>query len=108
MDSYLNALFMDEDTFNLFLPLETPSLSNFKIIYNFDYQKLDVSALTSVSERINKDAEYYESQGFTFNMGVNDILQNTVRERKAFLNTLGLTNSSYGYACFLSVYGIKA
>lgn len=74
MDSYLNALFMDEDTFfNLFLPLETPSLSNFKIIYNFDYQKLDVSALTSVSERINKDAEYYESQGFTFNMGVNDI-----------------------------------
>lgn len=75
MDSYLNAMIMESDTFYQdFLPHETPSISNLKVIYNFDYQKLDLNVLTDVSKRINSDFTYYEQQGLPFTMGVNDIL----------------------------------
>lgn len=75
MDSYLNALIMDYDTFLTdYLNTGTTALSDISARYAFDYQHMDLNALGNVTKSIEQDFEIYPSYGFRFSMGIYDIL----------------------------------
>lgn len=75
MDEYINAVFMDYDLFlGDYTNTGVTMLSGVDCRYSFDYQNLDLNNLGSVTERIAEDKEIYPSNGFTFSMGVYDIL----------------------------------
>lgn len=75
MTNYLNALFMDVDTYKTdYLSTGVTTLNS--IVYRccFDYQNMDLNALGSVTERIDADKEFFKERGYKFSMGVYDIL----------------------------------
>lgn len=75
MEDYLNALFMDPDTLlGDYLDTGVATLSSAECRYSFDYQKMDLNDLNSVTAAIEKDTEIYSAAGLTFSMGVRDIL----------------------------------
>ncbi|MBQ9947943.1 MAG: ABC transporter permease [Oscillospiraceae bacterium] len=75
MEEYLNALMMDYDTFlNDYLATGVTMLSDITSRYSFDYQEMDLNALSSVTKQIEQDFELYPAYGFKFKMGIYDIL----------------------------------
>lgn len=81
MDSYINALIMDYDTFlSGYLAEGTTMLSDITARYAFDYQKMDLNSLESITSSIEEDFSIYPSYGYKFSMGIYDILtEYTVR-----------------------------
>ncbi len=75
MDSYINALIMDYDTFlTEYLTTGTTMLSDITARYAFDYQQMDLNALGNITSQIEQDFELYPAHGFKFSMGIYDIL----------------------------------
>ncbi len=75
MDGYLNALFIDYNTFLTdYLNTGVTMLTDFYSKYCFDYQKMDLNSLESVTSHIEQDFEIYPSYGYTFTMGIYNIL----------------------------------
>ena len=75
MDQYINAFFMDYDLFlSDYLDTGVTMLSEVDCRYCFDYQNMDLNNLDSVTECLAQDKEIYDANGFTFRMGVYDIL----------------------------------
>ncbi len=75
MDEYINAVFMDYDLFlSDYIDTGVTMLSAVDCRYSFDYQNLDLNNLDSVTKSIAEDQEIYPANGFTFKMGVYDIL----------------------------------
>ena len=75
MDSYLNALFMDYDTYLAdYITTGTTTLNEVSVRYAFDYQKMDLNNLDAVTENLAQDFELYPQYGFKFSMGIYDIL----------------------------------
>lgn len=74
-DSYLNALFMDYDLFvNDYMETGVTMLSEVTFRCAFDYQKMDLNALDRITAAIAQDFEIYPANGYSFSMGVYDIL----------------------------------
>ncbi|MGN0650842.1 MAG: FtsX-like permease family protein [Oscillospiraceae bacterium] len=75
MESYLNAMFIDYDTImGEYLNTGVAMISSVDVRYSFDYQSMDLNSLASVTESIEKDFDIYRSYGYSFSMGVYDIL----------------------------------
>lgn len=75
MDDFLNAVFIDYDTMlGDYLSTGLTTLSGAESRYSFDYQKMDLNDLTSVTKAIEADREVYSQAGLSFSMGVSDIL----------------------------------
>lgn len=75
MENYLNALFIDEDTFlGDYLSTGITTLSGAESRYSFDYQKMDLNDLNSITAAIEQDEAVYSSAGMSFSMGIKDIL----------------------------------
>ncbi|MGN1340604.1 MAG: ABC transporter permease [Oscillospiraceae bacterium] len=75
MDDYLNAMFLDYDTFlGEYLDTGVTTLATAESRYSFDYQKMDLNDLDAVTKSIAKDFEIYPQYGLRFSMGINDIL----------------------------------
>lgn len=75
METYLNAMFMDYDTvMGEYLDTGVAMISSVDVRYSFDYQSMNLNSLSSVTECIEKDSEVYGSYGYSFSMGVYDIL----------------------------------
>lgn len=75
MEHYLNALFMDYDTFlGDYLSTGITTLSGAESRYSFDYQKMDLNDLNSITEAIEQDEAVYSAAGMSFSMGIKDIL----------------------------------
>ncbi len=76
MDGYINALFIDYDTFlGEYLDTGVTMLTDMYSKRCFDYQKMDLNSLESVTEHMEQDFEIYPSHGYTFRMGIYDILK---------------------------------
>lgn len=76
MDPYLNAVFMDPDTYKSDYMTTGVTTMN-SILYRccFDYQNMDLNALDDVTKKIDEDRrEIYAEAGWKFGMGVYDIL----------------------------------
>jgi putative ABC transport system permease protein len=75
MDGYLNALFMDYDVFmDDYVMTGVTVLSQIDYRCSFDYQKMDLNNLDSITESIAEDFDIYREQGYKFSMGIYDIL----------------------------------
>lgn len=75
MENYLNALFIDYDTLlGDYLSTGVTTLSSAECRYSFDYQKMDLNDLSSITEAIEEDTGIYSAAGLSFSMGVKDIL----------------------------------
>ena len=75
MEEYLNAFMFDYDTFlNDYLATGVTMLSDITSRYAFDYQEMDLNALTGITKKIAEDFELYPAYGYKFNMGIYDIL----------------------------------
>lgn len=75
MDTYLNAFFIDYDTFmNEYLSLNATMLSEVSVRYNLDYQKMNLNDLAGVTIALEDDFTAYAENGYAFEMGVYDIL----------------------------------
>lgn len=75
MDGYLNAVFMDYDSFLTdYLGTGVATLNSVDSRCCFDYQHMDLNALDSITENIAADEEIYSAAGYRFQMGVYDIL----------------------------------
>lgn len=75
MEDYLNALFMDYDTMlGDYLSTGLTTLSGAECRYSFDYQKMDLNDLSSVTKAIEEDRTVYSDAGMSFSMGISDIL----------------------------------
>ena len=75
MEDYLNALFMDYDTMlGDYLSTGLTTLSGAECRYSFDYQKMDLNDLSSVTKAIEEDRAVYSDAGMSFSMGISDIL----------------------------------
>lgn len=75
MEDYLNALFMDYDTMlGDYLSTGLTTLSGAECRYSFDYQKMDLNDLSSVTKAIEGDRTVYSDAGMSFSMGISDIL----------------------------------
>ena len=75
MDEYLNAVFMDYSLFTEdYMVCGVTMLSSVSCRYSFDYQSMDLNNLDSVTQSIAEDFEIYPANGFTFKMGIYDIL----------------------------------
>lgn len=75
MEDYLNALFMDYDTMlGDYLSTGLTTLSGAECRYSFDYQKMDLNDLSSVTKAIEEDHTVYSDAGMSFSMGISDIL----------------------------------
>lgn len=75
MDPYLNAMFIDYDTMmGEYLDTGVAMISSVDVRYSFDYQSMDLNSLSSVTESIEKDFDIYRSYGYSFSMGIYDIL----------------------------------
>lgn len=75
MDEYINAFFIDYDVFLTdYVSTGVTMLSEVISRRCFDYQRLDLNDLDSVTESIAQDMEIYPANGFSFRMGVYDIL----------------------------------
>lgn len=75
MEEYLNGLFIDYDTFTgEYLGTGVTALSAAQCRYSFDYQKMNLNDLDSITEAINEDFEVYAAADMKFSMGIKDIL----------------------------------
>lgn len=75
MENYLNALFMDYDTLlGDYLSTGLTTLSSAECRYSFDYQKMDLNDLGSITRAIEADRQVYSDAGMSFSMGISDIL----------------------------------
>ena len=75
MEDYLNALIMDYDTFvGDYLTTGVTTLSEITSRLSFDYQEMDLNSLGSITEQIAQDFELYPAYGYSFSMGIYDIL----------------------------------
>ena len=75
MENYLNALFMDYDTLlGDYLSTGLTTLSSAECRYSFDYQKMDLNDLSSITRAIEADRQVYSDAGMSFSMGISDIL----------------------------------
>ena len=75
MEDYLNALFMDYDTMlGDYLSTGLTTLSGAECRYSFDYQKMALNDLSSVTKAIEEDRTVYSDAGMSFSMGISDIL----------------------------------
>lgn len=75
MEEYINALFMDYDTFLTdYLLTGTTTLSEINVRYAMDYQKMDLNNLGKVTKHLEEDFKLYPSYGYSFSMGIFDIL----------------------------------
>lgn len=75
MEGYLNALFIDYDTMlGDYLSTGLTTLSGAECRYSFDYQKMDLNDLGSVTKAVEEDRTVYSDAGMSFSMGISDIL----------------------------------
>lgn len=75
MENYINAIIMDYGTFvDDYLTTGVTMLSEIVSRYSFDYQEMDLNALSGVTARIAEDFELYPAYGYHFSMGIYDIL----------------------------------
>ena len=75
MEEYMNAIIMDYDTFvDDYLTTGVTMLSEIISRYSFDYQEMDLNALSGVTAQIAEDFELYPAYGYHFSMGIYDIL----------------------------------
>lgn len=75
MDDYINAMFIDYDTFlGDYLDTGVTTLVSAESRYSFDYQKMDLNNLDAVTESIEEDFAIYPANNLRFSMGINDIL----------------------------------
>ncbi len=75
MDRYINALFFDYGCFSeKLLSGGNIQLTDIAVRYAFSYQSMDMNDLPSVTAAISEDFDYYKSLGYSFSMGVSDIL----------------------------------
>lgn len=75
MDGYLNAVFLDYDTFlSEYLDAGVTTLGAIECRYSFDYQKMDLNDLDKVTRSLNEDTAIYPANGLRFSMGIKDIL----------------------------------
>ena len=75
MEPYLNAFLIDYDTFlGDYLDTGVTTLGSADIRYSFDYQKMDLNDLSSITKTIDEDFTIYPANDLRFSMGINDIL----------------------------------
>lgn len=75
MDTYLNAFFMDRDTFmNGYIATNATMISEVSVRYSLDYQLMNLNDLGSVTRTLEDDLSAYPENGYAFEMGVYDIL----------------------------------
>ena len=75
LDDYLNAVFIDYDTFlGDYLGTGVAMLTEINYRCCFDYQKMDLNSLDEITESIAEDFEIYRDNGYKFRMGIYDIL----------------------------------
>ena len=75
MEPYLNAFLIDYDTFlGDYLDTGVTTLGSADIRYSFDYQKMDLNDLSSITKTIAEDFTIYPVNDLRFSMGINDIL----------------------------------
>lgn len=88
MAPYINAVFTDFDCFaNNMITASAVTLSQIEVRYNLDYQQMDMNDISSVTEEIANDFSYYGDNGYTFEMGVSNIL-NQYTERASKLTNI--------------------
>ncbi|MCM1461586.1 MAG: ABC transporter permease [Bacteroides sp.] len=76
MDRYVNALVTDYDCFSEhLLGGGHAQLTDISVSYALAYQSMDMNDLPSVTAAIGEDFERYASLGYTFRMGIFDILE---------------------------------
>ncbi len=75
MEDYLNALFIDHDTMlGDYLSTGVTTLSSVQCRYSFDYQKMNLNDLSSITRSIEEDFSIYSAADLSFSMGIKDIL----------------------------------
>ncbi len=75
MEDYLNAMFIDCDTFlGDYLDTGVTTLESAECRYSFDYQKMDLNDLDAVTKSIEEDFTIYPANDLRFSMGIKDIL----------------------------------
>ena len=75
MEDYLNAMFIDYDTFlGDYLDTGVTTLASAESRYSFDYQKMDLNDLDAVTRSIEQDFTIYPENDLHFSMGIKDIL----------------------------------
>lgn len=88
MEDYLNAIFFDYDTFlGDYLDTGVTTLAAAQCRYSFDYQKMDLNDLDSVTRSIDEDFVIYPDNDLRFSMGINSILAEYA-ERAASLKSM--------------------
>ncbi len=88
MEDYLNAMFLDYDTFmGDYLDTGVTTLAEAQCRYSFDYQKMDLNDLDSVTKSIDEDFDIYPQNDLRFSMGINSILAEYA-ERAANLKSM--------------------
>lgn len=88
MEPYLNALITDYDCFiNSMMPLETVKLTEIYANYSLQYQKIDMNAISGITEAIKADFNDIPEAGYEFEMGVFSILESYI-ERAASLTRI--------------------
>ena len=89
MDRYINALILDYDCFSeKLLAGGNIQLTDIAVRYAFSYQAMDMNDLPSVTAAISEDFDYYKSLGYSFSMGVSDILDEYAEESQKLTGIL--------------------
>ena len=89
MDRYINALILDYGCFSeKLLAGGNIQLTDIAVRYAFSYQAMDMNDLPSVTAAISEDFDYYRSLGYSFSMGVSDILDEYAEESQKLTGIL--------------------
>lgn len=84
-DSYVNGVFAPSECITgSMIPGGTVQLSGISVRYCLDYHSVDMNAISSITSAIDDDFATYTKLGYTFEMGISNILKSYV-ERAASL-----------------------
>lgn len=76
MDRYVNAFMIDYNAFSeQLIAGGYAQMTDMSVKYALSYQSMDMNDLPSVTAAIDEDFTYYKDLGYTFTMGVSDILE---------------------------------
>lgn len=77
---YVNSVFVPFSLYDDLISANQVNLIDISVNYNLDYHSVNMNAISSISEEITSDFEYYSGMGYNFEMNASTILAGYVEK----------------------------
>ncbi len=81
--AYVGSVFIHYSLYDRLISSSNLNIVDMNVNYNLDYHSVNMNSISSITEAINSDFEYYKEMGYEFEMGANSILSAYVEKASA-------------------------